>query len=166
MVLVVFCALTSTAVARLGETLDQMVNRFGPPARTTNADVSAEGHTYTIGQTLVFKADDWEIECTMINGVCAQIKYSKVGKLDGAQMETILKNESQGCKWTEAKTWKTFVDGYMMPQQDVREWSRADGAHADGSISGMLLTTSDYKKAVMAAKEPGAAASAKVPTNL
>jgi hypothetical protein len=157
----------SPAFARLSETPEQLAHRFGPAAPLVrNATTYFQGHTYPIGSILSFSAEDWSIECTIVDGVCAQITYRKTGDFTDEQLTTILTNESEGSKWSEQTTFTTVVDSYFVPQAHVREWKREDGAHATKISGSITLTNSKYDKAVEAAKAKGTSDAAKMPGNL
>jgi hypothetical protein len=159
--------MTSTAFARLGETPDQLQARFGPPSLyKPNAQVNSQGHVYVFGQILNFSSQGWSISCTIVNGVCAQINYSKTGDFTNEQLATILTNEAQGHKWAAVTSYKTLVDSFLMPQFHVMEWKRDDGAYASRTGNSITLTTPDYDKAVAAAKQLGTSAAQQMPSNL
>jgi hypothetical protein len=167
LLLLVFLVLTTPAFARLGETLDQLQARFGPPGPyPQNATVYSQGHAYVIGKIWNFKSADWSIGCTIINGICVQITYTKVGDMTDDQIATLLSNEAQGSKWSVVNDFGSVLDSVILPTFKPAKWKRDDGAYARKMGSQITFTTPDYDKAIAAAQQQGQAETQKMPANL
>lgn len=136
---VLFLLLCTCAFARLGETTLRLVERFGAPKFTQNENVYAQGKTMKIGERMLFKQDDWNITCVIIDGRCAKVEYTKPGEWTEQQIETVLTSNSQGARWT--KTSKPNTEKFK------RTWTRQDGAMADWSFGGCSVEHPAYELA-------------------
>jgi hypothetical protein len=167
LILLLTLGLGSTAWARLGETLEQLQARLGPPAQNQGiARVLVNGKWYPFGQILDFSKGGWSIECEMVNGVCRKIRYIKNAPFTDDDITSILNNEAQGSKWTQSVSTTTLIDGLFMPQMKVREWKRADGAFARIIDKSFTLTALEYARAADAATAQGNAETQKKMPNL
>ena len=74
-------ALPQQVAARLGETEDALVERFGRPVvhQPEKAVSSSAGTLVEVGERLVFKTDMWRITATITAGRCLKITYFKPG---------------------------------------------------------------------------------------
>ena len=68
-------AVTATAQARLGETPDQLVARYGQPL--SEADQKAEGIKVALA-AVVFQKGGFEIDVTVVDGVSVQEVFKKI----------------------------------------------------------------------------------------
>jgi len=110
------------AHARLGQTPDQLEQRFGEPVGSNNDMIIAQGKMIALCLILTFKQDDWFISCHIIDGRSAQESYRKKGDWTEDQIQLVLTSNAQGAKWTEITKPAT--------KNLKREWQREDGATA------------------------------------
>jgi hypothetical protein len=148
---VLFLLLCTSAFARLGDTTLRLVERFGAPRATRDEQVYAQGKAIKIGERLSFIQDDWFISCTVIDGRCAKVEYSKLGEWTEQQIETVLTSNSQGARWTNTKN-KSYQ----------KTWTRDDGATAQW-IGGFTLIHPAYELAKEKAKARAKGAASATP---
>ena len=132
-----FVLLLSAAHARLGDTETELINRFGRPLSRSKHAVSAQGRTFTLGPTLAFAQNDWNITCDLIDDRCVRILYTKRGDWSEDQVRLVLNANAQGAQWKEKSPNPSFL----------RDWSRSDGSTAQWSINRMTLVWDAYNKA-------------------
>lgn len=137
--------------ARLGETTNQMIDRWGPPRSTTDDIVFSEGRSYVIGSILRFTSDDWTISAHVIEGRCAKIVYSKLGSWTDDQKTVVLTSNSQNAKWSKS----------IKPV--AQEWNRTDGATAKLILDQFQIEHPAYKRAVDKGKAAAKSDSARKP---
>jgi len=129
--------LTASAWARLGETENQLITRYGQELYKTK--MKLEGTVVTI-DVLQFVKSGFSIQVSLINGISAE---EEIHRLQGETMsdeeiKILLASNSQGRIWHE-DTAKTDVP---------RKWHRDDGVAAE-----LYHETFDFKtKAVIDAK--------------
>ena len=111
--------LGTSLFARVGETEQQLLQRFGSPISRGKHVTAAQGRSYELGPTLAFKQDDWRISCDLIDGRCVRISYSKTGEWTAEHFQTVLNANSQGEKWTDLSN--------ATVKRMAREWKRSDG---------------------------------------
>lgn len=134
------------AIARLGETEQQLIERFGPSKLRSQHQIIAQGKIIELGPSFHFSEGDWRIACDLIDGKCVRIKYSKPGDWTEDQVQFVLNNNSQGAKWSETTKPATA--------RMLRDWKRSDGSHARwSSLQGFTLTWDAYEKAKARAEE-------------
>ena len=151
----VLAVLPSATFARLGETEQQLVARFGAPTSRVIETMSAQGKVYEFGVKLRFRQDDWSIECAIVDGRSSREIYQKVGEWTDEQMTTVLNSNSQGARWTDlsrAATRKIF-----------REWRRNDGGVATWSVGTMTVTHPSYERAKKVVEAKAKASSSRPP---
>lgn len=139
--------MTATAQARLGETEQEMVDRFGKPMQRGEHTVIAQGKSWVLGPTVHFRQEDWQISADLVDGRCVRIAYSKRGDWTEEQVQLVLGSNSQGIKWTETSKPNT--------KKIERSWRRNDGALAGWSTLGsirMVVPAYDRAKQVVEAK--------------
>lgn len=133
-----FLLLLSTSHARLGENREELVSRLGHVQTESKHVVLAQGKSSPLGPELSFRKDQGLIQCDMVAGCCARIKYTKRGDWTPDQIATLLKNNAQGALWAEAQ------DSTKMN----RKWHRRDGGLATWKFTGeMQLLSPAYLKA-------------------
>lgn len=138
--------LTSTSYARLGETENQLIERFGAPVLRAKHQIIAQGKMIDLGPRLLFREGDWRIACDLIDGKCARITYTKPGDWTEDQVQLVLSNNAQGAKWSE-----TSKPGAA---KMLRDWKRSDGSVARWSRpEGFTVTWDFYLKAKARAEE-------------
>jgi len=150
-----FVLLCSISFARLGETSAQLTTRFGQPKTTSTENIVAQGKIISIGSRLGFQQDDWAIYCTVTEGRCSRITYTKPGEWSEQQIETVLSSNSQGAKWTEISK-PNFT-------KILREWRRADGGTARWGTSSFTLTQPAYENAKKKAEAKAKGDASKTP---
>jgi hypothetical protein len=125
--LVVIVGITANAKARLGETADQLVARYGQPLSET--DQKGEGTKIPLAN-VVFQKGGFEIDVTITNGVSVSEVFKK---LNGSSIATdearyLLTANAQGRDWEAPH----IVNGDKV-------WKRDDNAtallSADGSLT-------------------------------
>ena len=134
-------SLALPAWARLGETGDMAVARYGQPL--SEFDQKAEGDKIPMIK-LTFQKNGFQIEVSVAGGYSVAESFRKISgdalTLDEAR--TLLTNNAQGFKWSAP----VMVDG-------ERRWMRDDGAMArlsDGRT--LYLVTKQLMDAEMKAK--------------
>lgn len=150
-----YLALAPFALARLGETEQELTARFGPPSVRAAEKIVAQGKLHEIGTRLVFRDGDWHIESVVIDGRSSRESYTKVGDWTDDQLATVLNSNSQGGKWTE--TSKSTM------KKVHREWRRNDGATAVWQIRSITLTHPAYGRAKTVAEAKAKANAARTP---
>lgn len=154
LILCLFCSPAS--FARLGETQDQLLERFGAPKQQSKHSTLAQGKFIELGPVLYFKQGDWRVECSMIDGRCMKIAYSKPGDWSEDQVRLVLDTNAQGARWKE--TSKPEI------AKLERTWTRADGSTAKWRKgSGMTLIWDAYNKAKAQVEERARVESARKP---
>ena len=149
-----FALMGSPLVGRVGETAEQLMKRFGPPSSRGIHRAMAQGRSYDLGPTFVFRQNDWEISCDLVDGRCVRIIFTKIGEWTEEHFQTVLNANSQGEKWTE--------DIKPGLKQMAREWKRRDGAIANwASRGGMTITVPAYERAKSIAEAKAKAAAGK-----
>jgi hypothetical protein len=117
----------ATAWARLGETADQLVARYGPPI--SEVDQKGEGTKIALAN-VVFQKGGFEIDVVVTDGVSVAETFKKLNgdALSTGDVRTLLTANSQGLEWAAPR----LVQGEKL-------WSRDDSATAklaqDGSFT-------------------------------
>jgi len=146
----------SVVFARLGESENELIVRFGKPVSKVKETTSAQGKFPEIGMILTFRQGDWSIQCSLTDGRCSKISYSKSGDWSNDQILTVLNSNSQGARWSEISN-----DAIKNLQ---RTWKRADGGIATWQLaSGMTLTNPAYDRAKSRAEAKAKGDAAKIP---
>jgi hypothetical protein len=122
-----FVTLTAAAQARIGETPDQLVARYGQPLK--EEDQKAEGDKIPMAK-VTFQKGGFQIDVTITNGLSQQEVFKKINgqPLSVEEARTLLDANSQGYNWS-------------MPQKsaDGTVWIRDDNATAklggDGAMT-------------------------------
>lgn len=121
-------SLTATAQARLGETADQLVARYGQPI--SEVDQKGEGAKLPLAY-VVFQKGGFEIDATLSDGISVSESFKKLNgtPLTLGEARTLLGANSQGHDW-------------QAPQMTHGEkwWARDDGATAQLDQDGAMLT--------------------------
>lgn len=138
---------------RVGETEEQLIERFGAPESRSKHQVFEQGRTYDLGPSLSFTEGDWRIGCDLVDGRCVRILYTKVGAWTEEHIQTVLNASTQGGTWTE-----TSKSG---AKAMVRDWKRSDGGIAQWVGVRMTVTVPAYFRAKSIAEAKGKAAAAK-----
>lgn len=112
-------AVTSAASARLGETLPELVARFGETVGRQQITMYVDGRQREVGHLFRFRVDDWAIDAIMVDGICAQIRYGKSDAWTDEQVGAVLEANAHERAWTE-----------QPPREDGRAWRRDDDATA------------------------------------
>jgi hypothetical protein len=111
-------AVTTTAQARLGETADQLVARYGQPLKET--DQKGEGDKIASAD-VVFQKGGFQIEVTLVDGISVAETFNKINGdgLSLGEIRILLNDNSQGSGWEAPQT-----------IADQKKWMRDDGAVA------------------------------------
>ncbi|HEV3271864.1 MAG TPA: hypothetical protein VGZ93_06760 [Candidatus Methylacidiphilales bacterium] len=128
--IVFIVGVTATARARLGETADQLVVRYGQPLSET--DQKAEG-TKVAKAVVVFQKGGFQITVTLVDGASVAEWFKKVNgePLTTVEVRTLLTDNSQGHEWEAPQT---IEDGTL--------WTRDDAAAARLARDGSLVIKS------------------------
>ena len=128
--LVFVLAVTATAQARLGETPDELVARYGQPL--SEADQKAEG-IKVASAAIVFQKGGFEIDVTVADGISVQEMFKKLNgqPITLGEARILLNANSQGYGWEAPEK-----------IQDGKIWVRDDGATAKVSDDGSLTIKS------------------------
>ena len=121
-------SVTATAWARIGETADGLVARYGTPL--SQSDQKGEGDKIPL-TGLVFQKGGFEINVTLSDGLCVLESYKKLNGdvLTIGEVRTLLSDNSQGQGWEAPQ----MVEG-------EKSWTRDDGATAKLAQDGTALT--------------------------
>lgn len=116
--LVFTLSITAPAFARLGETGDQIVARYGQPL--SEIDQKAEGAKLAL-VFLTFQKNGFEVDVTLSDGASVAESFRKLNgeALTVGEVRTLLTNNGQGYGW-EAP----------IGAEDQKKWTRDDGAVA------------------------------------
>jgi len=120
-------SVTATAQARLGETADQLVARYGDSLSQT--DQKAEGDKIASSK-VVFQKGGFQIDVTFSDGISVAESFKKLNgaALTAEEVQTLLNANSQGHGWEAPR----MVQGGKL-------WTRDDSATAqlaqDGSLT-------------------------------
>jgi hypothetical protein len=120
-------AITATAQARLGETPDELVARYGQPLKED--DQKAEGAKIPLAN-VSFQKGGYEIDVTITDGVSVQEIFKKINgqPLTVPEAHILLAANSQGREW-----------GPQQKTQDAFIWTRDDNAVAQLSSDGSMI---------------------------
>jgi hypothetical protein len=129
LIILAACMALATAVqARLGETYDQCVARYGKPLSETDT-------------TAVFSKPPFKITVGLIDNRAVYVFYEKPGSFMNesilkTERETLLEANSTGLQWSEYRCPERYKDQHIL--NDL--WQRTDGAVACYEFkSNMLL---------------------------
>jgi hypothetical protein len=132
--IVAIFALTCSAFARLGETLEQCEARYGSVIRIINDKEHGEFPSY------LFQKGNVAIAVRFFNGRSAQEDFVPLtGRFSDDQIEEILTANSENARYTIDR--RTGIAG--APSFESRVYSRSDGlaqAHYDKTIKDEILT--------------------------
>ena len=120
-------SIAGTARARLGETADQLVQRYGQPL--SENDQKGEGDKIALAE-VVFQKGGFQVNVTVVDGISVEEIFKKVSgrPLSVSEVRILLGANSQGREWDSP----SVVNGDKV-------WTRDDSATArlnqDGSLS-------------------------------
>jgi hypothetical protein len=111
-------SITAPAFARLGESGDEIVARYGQPL--SQIDQKAEGAKLAL-TFLTFQKSGFEVDVTLSGGTSVSESFRKINgeALTIAEVRTLLNSNTQGFGW-EAP----------LVVEDQKKWTRDDGAVA------------------------------------
>jgi hypothetical protein len=128
--LVFIVTTTCGAFARIGETPDQLVARYGQPLNET--DQKAEGAKISLAR-VTFQKGGYQIDVTISGGLSAQETFKKLNgqaiTVDEARL--LLNANAQGLEWSAPEK-----------KADAMTWTRDDNAVAQLSNDGSLIIRS------------------------
>lgn len=141
-------AVTATAQARLGESPDQLVARYGQPL--SEADQKAEGIKVALA-AVAFQKGGFTIEVTVVDGVSVQEIFKKLNgdALTLAEVRYLLNANSQGLAW----------EAPQKAQDGTKLWTRDDSATARASDTSLTI-----RSKTLVVKESAAKKAEKSPT--
>lgn len=124
-------SVTATAQARLGETPDQLVARYGQPLQEN--DQKAEGDKVAASY-VGFQKGGFYINVTISDGISVKERFSKVNHeaLTLSETRTLLDANSQGHEWEAPET-----------NGNQKKWIRDDGAVAALNQGFLTITTKE-----------------------
>jgi hypothetical protein len=126
-------ALATRAEARLGDTQDQLVARYGPGA---NAGAATAAYPVSV---MTFHKQNWYIIVKLINGISVGESFQKQGGPTDEDVTTLLALNSEGHEWKSATPNQTALQSLFHSFATERKaWQRDDGAYA--FLPGPLLT--------------------------
>jgi len=119
--------LAGIAQARLGETADQLVQRYGQPL--SENDQKGQGDKIALAD-VVFQKGGFQIKVTVIDGISVAEAFEKINgqPLMIGEVRTLLADNSQGHEWEAPQT----VDAGKL-------WVRDDNATAVANQDGTRL---------------------------
>ncbi len=119
-----------TARARLGETADQLVQRYGQPL--SENDQKGEGDKIAQAD-VVFQKGGFQISVTVVEGLSVAEGFKKINgqALTTTEVRTLLSANSQGREWEAPES-----------EHGGRLWTRDDSATAMLGEDGTLLIKS------------------------
>ena len=131
-------SVTATARARLGETADQLVARYGQPL--SEVDQKGEGDKVPLAN-VVFQKGGFEIDISLFDGLSVAETFKKLNgeALTLGEVRTLLNDNAQGYGWEAPQ----IIDG-------AKWWTRDDNAAAKLVRDGTILT---IKSRELASKE-------------
>ena len=149
--LLTFCLVVTvagTAHARLGETPDQLVQRYGQPL--TEKDQKGEGDKIPLAD-VVFQKGGFQVSVTVVDGLSVAESFKKINgqAITTLEVRTLLGANSQGREWEAPVVAK-----------GGKLWTRDDNATALLGEDGTLL----IKSRELVSKEVAAKRVEKTPT--
>ncbi len=132
LILLLILLLPALAQARLGETHEQCVARYGSP--TEEIPDFAIGSMKVLGS--IFQKDGLEIFAIFVDGRAIQVAYSRrpAADLPAAQIQTLLTDNAAGETWRVLSTDAT---------PNYWETSRSYAVH-DANLRQLIFTNRDY----------------------
>jgi hypothetical protein len=124
--LLLIVTVAGTAKARLGETADQLVQRYGPPV--SEKDQKGEGDKIALAN-VIFEKTGFQINVTIVDGISGAETFTKLNHqpMDLYEVRTLLSDNSQGHDWAAP-----------LVSNGEKLWTRDDSATArlthDGSL--------------------------------
>lgn len=128
--LVFAASAVTTVYARLGETPDQLVARYGQPLN--EVDQKAEGAKISLAR-VTFQKNGFQVDVTITNGLSVQEIFKKLNgqPITVEEARILLNANAQGLNWSAPqKTTDAFV------------WTRDDYAVAQLSNDGSMIIRS------------------------
>jgi hypothetical protein len=134
-------SVTITARARLGETADQLVARYGQPLQET--DQKADGDKIAAAE-VVFQKGGFTIDVTLTDGISVEEKFNKINgeAMTVAEVRTLLNANTQGYGWEAPRT----IEGQ-------KKWMRDDGTVAELAGGFLIITSKELIAKEMTAKK-------------
>ena len=128
--LVFIATVTVSAHARIGETPDQLVARYGQPLN--EVDQKAEGTKIALAN-VTFQKGGYEIDVIIIGGFSAQEIFKKLNSqpITIEEARVLLNANSQGRIWNAP-----------IKDSDAVTWNRDDNAVAELSSDGSMIIRS------------------------
>jgi hypothetical protein len=144
--LVIMLAAQSIAEARLGETFEQCVTRYGPLIRQVGKPDNPQ---------FIFEKDGITVGINFLDGKAAQISYSRArgAPITELEVQQLLEVNSNGSKWQydEAESQRLRTSTYSKRECFKRDDGGAKAEHLVISQLGthfLNITSSEYEKAI------------------
>jgi hypothetical protein len=122
----------TNANARLGETFDQIMVRYGSGG---NSSPPPSSSSIT---TMEFHKQNWIIIVSFFNGISAKEMYEKPGGVDDASVQALLDINSEGHTWKLTQSgpdiWAAMIP---TPNAVGKRWDRDDGGAVATLQAGM-----------------------------
>jgi len=118
------------AFARIGETPDQLVARYGQPLKET--DQKAEGAKISLAQ-VTFQKGGYQIDVTIVGGLSVQEIFKKLNgqSITTDEAQILLNANAEGMNWSAP-----------MRKPDSIDWRRDDNAFAQLPKDGTMIIRS------------------------
>jgi hypothetical protein len=128
--LALFAIISVRAQARVGETPDQLVERYGQPLK--EVDQKGEGEKIPLAR-VTFQKGGYQIDVTITGGVSVQETFKKLNSqpITMEEAQILLNANAQGLVWNAPKK-----DG------DATTWTRDDNAVAELAGDGSMIIRS------------------------
>ncbi len=128
--LVFIGTVTSVAFARIGETADQLVARYGQPLKED--DQKGEGAKISLAR-VTFEKGGYEIDVTITDGLSVQEIFKKLNHepISVEEARVLLNANAQGLEWSAPQR-----------KPDAFVWTRDDNAVAQLSSDGSMIIRS------------------------
>lgn len=112
------------AAARLGETVEQCNQRYGPPRASSSLSPILAG-----APNRQYNYQGWRISAAFLRGQAAKLRYSKLnsGKIEEDEFQAILRGNAGGGSWSAQSAQKTIFNNPFGPN---KIWSHNNGSVA------------------------------------
>jgi hypothetical protein len=123
--LVILLGFAASAKARLGETMDQLVVRYGVGAKAGAPSANLPVSVFE------FHKQNWTITVWVMNGISVGERLQKAGGPTADDISTLLTLNAEGHTWKESVPDRTWLQTLVPALGTVsKAWVRDDGAYA------------------------------------
>ena len=137
---------TAGAFARLGETLEQCQERYGPIVEEQKSKDASP-----LDRAFVFMKNEFKVTVRLLNEKVGWILYTSRKPIFRETIDGLLDNNSEGSKWTTDETATKQEQSAVMRKDIVykREDRGAEAKYQEiGSYNGLLIMSSAFRKAI------------------